>query len=387
LALALAALALCVMSNLVGHIGPMGDLYSPWYGTRIMVLHHSNPYAEEVGQHIQIVYYDHILSPEEHKDEQRFAYPAYTAVLLAPIAFLEYSTVWAAGLPILMLLAAAAVFCSIRFSGWQISRTDQWAAVLLAVSTPPVIRSLRLEQLGILVVFLLAASLLALARGHLVTAGMLLAVATIKPQMAVLPVAWLLAWGLRSFSQRRVFLFSFLGSMAVLIAAPELFVRGWLFSFIHQARAYVGYAQYHSWLSLITGDTMGNLISVAALALTIKAVYKHLDADAASWTFCVCSALVLGVASFIVPTLGTLNSQMMLFPAAFILMRNFASLDKRIRILFIACLAWAPLFGIVTFFIDNGNVRLIQMTPGFLLSCTIVVLLALQFPKFLAAQA
>jgi hypothetical protein len=64
--------------------GYLGDVYQRWIGTRELLLHGRDPYDVEVTREIQAAYYGRPLSSQEHRDEQRFAYPIFVVFLLAP---------------------------------------------------------------------------------------------------------------------------------------------------------------------------------------------------------------------------------------------------------------------------------------------------------------
>src|ERR1700733_7797775 len=77
----------------------MGDLYSPWTGTRELLLSHRNPYGADVSREIQSVFYGHAIS-QTYGDssavvtnEQRFAYPVYVVFLLAPTVYADFAHV------------------------------------------------------------------------------------------------------------------------------------------------------------------------------------------------------------------------------------------------------------------------------------------------------
>lgn len=61
-----------------------GDIGQRWIGTRELLLHGRDPYGVEVTREIQAAYYGHPLSPQDHRDEKRFAYPIFVVFLLAP---------------------------------------------------------------------------------------------------------------------------------------------------------------------------------------------------------------------------------------------------------------------------------------------------------------
>src|SRR5712671_7261031 len=75
---------------------PLTDLYPRWYGTRELLLHNRDPYGVEVSRELQIAFYGRVLDPSrprEPRDQQRFAYPLYVVLLLAPTVDMDFHTV------------------------------------------------------------------------------------------------------------------------------------------------------------------------------------------------------------------------------------------------------------------------------------------------------
>jgi len=72
-----------------------GDLFSPWYGSRELLVNHRDPYSVEVTREIQNGYYGKTLTgaPHEPRDQQRFAYPVYVVFLFSPFVHLPFNTV------------------------------------------------------------------------------------------------------------------------------------------------------------------------------------------------------------------------------------------------------------------------------------------------------
>src|ERR1700686_3965811 len=68
--------------------GNLSDLYPRWLGARELLLHHRNPYADDITIEIQRGNYGRELEParpNDPKDQQGFAYPVYVVFLLAPL--------------------------------------------------------------------------------------------------------------------------------------------------------------------------------------------------------------------------------------------------------------------------------------------------------------
>ncbi|WP_410971231.1 glycosyltransferase 87 family protein, partial [Salmonella sp. SAL04269] len=77
---------------------------------------------------------------------------------------------------------AASVPLWLHFLGWKLAPAQIVATTILVLASPPAIQGLRLQQLGLLVAFLIAASAALVVSGRLLWAGSVLALATIKPQ-------------------------------------------------------------------------------------------------------------------------------------------------------------------------------------------------------------
>jgi hypothetical protein len=70
--------------------GNLSDLYPRWLGAKELLLHHRNPYSQDISVEIQQGYYGRALDPtrpNDPKDEQGFAYPVYVTFLLATFKY------------------------------------------------------------------------------------------------------------------------------------------------------------------------------------------------------------------------------------------------------------------------------------------------------------
>jgi len=200
LVLVLLALAVLVVKFRLEPDDP-GDLYPVWAGAAA-VLHGHDPYSQEVSEGIQRRVYGRGLTDyelEHGRDQQRFAYPAYVAFVVAPLTLCSYDMARALACGIFAALIALSIPSWLQAVGWRPpAALFAWITVVVLLS-PITSRGLRLVQVGILAGFLLSVAALAVARNHFLLAGVLLGTASIKPQLALLPTAWLLLWSLSSF--------------------------------------------------------------------------------------------------------------------------------------------------------------------------------------------
>src|SRR5271154_2646902 len=241
----------------------LGDLYSPWIGTRDLLLYKRNPYSPDVSHEIQMAFYGRILtqtpdiSAQSAVDEQRFAYPVYVVFLLAPTANLTFAEVetWA---PVaLALFSVIGVLLWLDVVHWLPSWPTVMALVLFVLSAPPIVQGLRLRQLGLVVGLLLALATWCARRNRLGAAGVVLALATIKPQMVALPLLWFVFWAMSDWRKRWRLLAGFVAALAVLIGAGEVILPGWLGYFFEALLAYRKYTYRPPLLELTLGNGLG----------------------------------------------------------------------------------------------------------------------------------
>jgi len=292
------------------------DLYARWYGSRELLLHHRDPYSPEITREIQQWHSGRPARPGE--DENRFAYPVYVAFLLAPTVTLRFSPVNDTMFWILLLCCAGTAYLCFRLVGWRPSGPSSVIVVLLSLSSFPVVHGLRLRQLSLLVGLLIAASLTLISRSHFSLAGSFLALATIKPQLTILIVPWLLVWVFSDWRHRRPLFWSFGLTMVILFASSELFVSGWMLQFLHGVFAYVHYTDGRSILQLLFTPIGGSLVSAVVIFALGRVCLESRFAASESKNFVFCSALVLAATVTIIPTMAP-HAQVLLFPGLFLI--------------------------------------------------------------------
>ena len=356
LRLVLAFLAFVVSCTLIlrTQMVPLGDLFSRWYGIQQLLNHGRNPYGPEVSREIQVAYYGHFLQPGEAKDEQRFAYPIYVIVLLWPMAFMRYSTVDAIALPLLTAAGAAFLLACVRFVNWPTNKSDRVAAVLLGLSTTPMLRGLRFEQLSTLVALFLMLAFVALSKGRLVSAGILLALATIKPQIALLPVVWAVIWAFAKWRERKSLVITLAAAVALLLVIGQVLLPGWLFDFIAGLPDYGRYAGRDSLLTLLAGKWVGLAVTAPLVAIALWTMYAYREEEATSLGFQFATAFVFALAAIVMPAMAAGHNQILMFPAALLLLRD-ARPNSGLARFFAVVLAWTPIMAVATWLSGNPH--------------------------------
>jgi hypothetical protein len=304
--------------------GNLSDLYPVWYGSRELLLHGRNPYSAEVTREIQAGYYGRAIDqdrPNDPRNEQAFAYPAYVAFVLAPAVKLPFPAVRVIFFWLLMLLTAASVLLWLRVLKWKLDCPQIATTLLLVLGSFQVIQGLKLQQLSLLVAFLIAAAFAALARGWLLGAGVLLGLAMIKPQLAGPSAAWLILWALTRWRKRWKFAAGFVGSIITLAVGVELLLPGWIKKFTDAIDAYRRYAASGPLLEQMLPAVIAVPLLVCLLAGVAFACWRACELEPCDQGFVLITALVLAV-TLLIPPMYPPHYQLLLLPGVFLLVRN-----------------------------------------------------------------
>jgi hypothetical protein len=335
--------------------GNLSDLYPRWLGARELLLRHRNPYSREVTLEIQEEYYGRRLDaarPNDPKDQEGFAYPAYVVFLLAPLIGLPFSLVQTFFYWLLIGLTAASVLLWLRVLRSKLATPWIAVCILVTLGSFAVVQGIKLQQLSLLVAALMAAATACVAGGFLFSGGVLLALATIKPQLAWALTAWLLLWALSDWRKRRRFVFGLAGMMGLLLAGSEIVLPGWWRMFAAAIGEYHHYTQNQSVIEVTLSELLGvastgaahlgaQVLAVLAVIVCGVMLWRLRRADAGDSKFSYGTALVLAVTVLVVPMYAPYN-QVLLLPAILILLGDrttFVSTSPFRRLAF-----WAGVF-------------------------------------------
>jgi len=329
--------------------GNLSDLYPRWLGARELLLHGRDPYGSDITREIQIGYYGRPLDPSrpnDPRDQQAFAYPLYVVFLLAPTVKLPFAVVHTIFVWLLFAITAASVLLWLTAIGSSTSCNAKFMWVLLTLSSFSAVQGLKLQQLSLVVAGLLAGSMCCLARRHFVWAGILLGIASIKPQLVALPALWLFIWVSGSWRERRRALWGFLLTVAALTSAGELLLPGWIGEF---RAACADYYQYtgggKSVLDVTLTPAVGRIVSVivvgAFLFLSWRVRRAPEDSAEFQWSFSLCLAVTLVVIPMFAP-----YNQLLLIPAAMMIVHSIRELWQKSSVtrLLVAGTALAVMF-------------------------------------------
>jgi len=322
--------------NLAGGYAFGRDFYPIWLTARFAIREHHDLYSQEMTREIQTGLFGRPLDPgiptDPLTDYRTFAYPAFTDLLFWPTASLPFPIVRIVMAVLLAALTMASILLWVYALEWRVSAIWIGVIVILTLGSYPVLEGLHANQLGLAVGSLLAAALLALKKDRYLLAGVLMALTTIKPQMSLLVLIYLLLWSATSDRKRRLFYVG-LGSMLALLSGAALLVwPHWIASWLHVLFAYHRYAKpplVNEVLAAPLGSLSGpisTLLIAIFLIVALVVIWRGRTHAADSREFWMVISLLLGITSITLLPGQAVHDHVILLPAIFLLAMRWRSL-------------------------------------------------------------
>ncbi len=310
--------------------GNFSDLYPRWVGARELLLRGRDPYSAEVTREIQAGFYGRVLPPDPGQKEnyqQGFYHPVYIAFFLAPTVKLPFDRVQRGFFWLLLGLTVVVVPLWLRLLRWRVPLWEQAGMVIFTIGSLPVMQGLKLQQMTLLVIPLIAGALVLLAGDRPVSAGILLALATIKPQLVLLVLFSLALWTMADWRHRYRWAASFLLSLAVLCVASEYYLPHWILRFWQAIREYRSYTGEMPATAMLIGR-WSRAVELMAFALMTAICWRERRQGANSEAFAFTASLVLAMTVLLVPSYGPYN-QALLVPGLLMLLKEGGAMWNR----------------------------------------------------------
>jgi hypothetical protein len=332
------------------------DFYPSWYATREFLLHHRDPYGAEVNRELQIAFYGKELDwsrPEERKDQQRFVYPLYFIFFVAPTIWMPFDTVRTVFWWVLATCAALNVALWLRFLRIRLSVAALAALFALVLTSIPVSQNLSILQPLLLPACFLAGAAVAVASGRLFVAGMLLAVATAKPQICLLPAAWFALWVCSDWKRRRSLFWGFTITLSALVLASECLLPGWLVRYPGILRAYAEYTKTTSFLGLLLPPLLQWPLTILELATAADFCWRARRHGADTPAFALALSFMLTLTVSLIPAVIQPFNHVLLLPVVLLAIRYWqklwqGSIMMRAAIsVFCLCAVLSPMLAVV----------------------------------------
>jgi hypothetical protein len=177
-----AALFTFALGSLLPARGNKFDFYPRYIGTHVF-WRGDSPYLEAVTTQIQIGMFGDSLSSDA--DQQRFAYPAYAAILIAPFALLAAEVATAAWMALQIVALAWALSLWFDILEWQVPPIRRWVLiiVLLIAFRYPITLYLIAQFTGV-IMLCFTLGIYFLLKQHDIATGVAFAFATLQPTIS-----------------------------------------------------------------------------------------------------------------------------------------------------------------------------------------------------------
>ena len=313
-----AAHAGAVSRELAGGYEYGNDFYQIWITTEELLAHRTDPYSPAMQQKIEIGLYGRTLDRSARRDSavpyRGDSYPLQANVLLVPLGLLPFDAVQVVLSVLLPICVAVSVICWCRAFGLNLSWYRLASISVIALGTCPVLEGLYALQPTLLVAALIAGSILLLQKNHLISAGILLALGSIKPHLIALLVLWLALWSISDWPRRKTFLISFATISAILLLITQLWVPGWWLEWWHSLSAY-RQVNTPPLVGLVLGTKLAYLVSLLLLISGAVAAVRFRRAEADSSSFLMVCAFLLAVTVVLGSSSIAVYDQFLLLPA------------------------------------------------------------------------
>jgi hypothetical protein len=344
-----------MQQSVTGHPFVISDLFPRWLGAKTM-LDGRSPYTEDYRAELHTHYYGEPYSREWERDTfgtiAEFFYPPFVLIPLLPLLPLPFEVArWLSTL-LLALCLGAGTLLWLRHARLTLPPLGRAAAFTLSLVFLPSVDLLLLQQLtGLVYLYVIAAVVLASRRCYAFS-GLLLALAMIKPQSALIPAAALLFWALW-LRERRTLVLSFGAAMLAQFALAQWLVPDWIPQFLAANARYRDFNTIGFWLP---GQLLGFAGGVAASVLLVayltaswwRARHEQLDSQSAVRL----TALTLTAGLILMPDIAYYN-KVFLLPTLAAAARCAASAHRverlTARLLLMAVALPVLLFAVVSF--------------------------------------
>ena len=317
------------------------DFYPVWLTARECLPRRCDPYSAEMTRKIQTGLFGRALDAniptDPPTDYRSLAYPAFADIVFAPAAVLDFPALRIVLAVVLPLLTTCSLGLWMLALNWRPTPIALAVMIPLALCNYPVLEALFAEQPGLIVGFFLAGAALALHRNRPLLAGILMALTTIKPQMTVLAIMYLLMraaceWNRSEAKNGRSFIAGFFATLALLMPTSLLLWPHWIGSWLGVVFGYHRYATpqlVSDLLGPVWGPRLGPLLIAALLVFAITLAWRNRRAALGSNDFWLTFTILLAITSVAILPGQAVYDHVILFPGILLLIRHWR--DRPVR--------------------------------------------------------
>jgi len=293
------------------------DFAARWSNGCALIWSGENPYSDQASLQTQKLIYGRPALPGE--DLVAFSYPIYALYFFWPLCCVQpWPLVQAIWMTLMLYGVLAGTLLMMRVNRWKPLPWLLFLTLAWTVFNYPHARAVLLGQMATIVFVAVGLALLALQKEADFWAGVALAAATIKPQVAFLLLFWLLWWS--AWQRRWRVWWGFGLALALMGGVGLLLVPTWPADFYRHVLNYdnVAAGPYHSLIWMVVRHTLGLGLTVEVLATSLFVVYllwewwrgRRASSEELLWV----TGLTLNLTNFISLRVATTAYTLLLLP-------------------------------------------------------------------------
>ena len=271
------------------------DFLVHWLGNRLFITEGQSPYSDETALAIQKMVYGRAARTGEH--ELRVAYPLYSLLLFAPFSLIsDYVLARAVWMTVLEISLVLISYLSIRLTNWKPGIGILAVFLIFSIFWYHALRPLINGNAVILITLFVVGAIYCIRHKQDELAGVLLAFSTIKPQVVLLIVLYIIYWAIRK--KRWQLVIWFFTSITILVAFSFLLMPNWLLQNLIEVVRYPGYNPAGTLGEALTemlpgiGERLGWVVSGLLALILIMEWQISLKTKMKGFVWTVCLTLV-----------------------------------------------------------------------------------------------
>lgn len=214
------------------------DFLVHWVGTQDFIRNGDSPYSEATTLKIQEMVYGRAALPEEHP--LRVAYPLYSIFLFMPFALIsDYFVARALWMMFLEIVLFLTVILSLRITQWKPGRLIFVLLFVFSIFWYHGLRTLINGNIVMLLLFCFVMAIYAIQIRQDEIAGIVLSLTTIKPQVGLIFLIFIIFWSL--INKRYKIVFWLIGMTLMLVILSLFLIPDWPLQFLQEVLMYPGY--------------------------------------------------------------------------------------------------------------------------------------------------
>jgi len=301
----------------------MNKFIPRWQGTRSFLMEGTNPFSEQATSEIQRTVYGRLAKSNE--DPGYFVYPFYSIILYVPFALIEnHDSAFSLWMTFLEFILVGLLIVSLVLVDWRPSILMLIGLFIFIFLWYHGIRPVISGNVSVLVAFLVTSALLAIRSKQDALGGVLLAMASIKPQMVIMLYLFIIVWSI--FKGRWRIIWTFLGSLVFLIIFGSLFIQDWLLENVRQIIRYNDIMFISTPGSILmnwvpgVGKQTGWILTGVMVAMLLIEWRSSIGKDERWFTW---TAMVTLTATTLIGVYSTLENYILLFPTIMLILATW----------------------------------------------------------------